>query len=45
MVGLYRALGAPTTTAVLVVLAYRALSFWLPTLLGFPLAAVLERSR
>jgi uncharacterized protein (TIRG00374 family) len=42
MVGLYVALGVPATTAVLVVLAYRGLSFWLPTLIGFPLAAVLQ---
>jgi len=44
MIGLYSALGVSTTTAVLVVLAYRGLSFWLPTLLGFPLAARLERA-
>jgi hypothetical protein len=42
MVGLYVALGVPATTAVLVVLAYRGLSFWLPTLIGIPLAAVLQ---
>jgi glycosyltransferase 2 family protein len=43
MIGLYAALGVPTTRAVLVVLAFRGLSFWLPTLLGFPVAAQLER--
>lgn len=43
MVGLYVALGVPATTAVLVILAYRVLSFWLPTLVGFPLAALLQR--
>ena len=35
MVGLYVALGVPPATAVLVVVAYRGLSFWLPTLIGF----------
>jgi hypothetical protein len=44
MVGLYAALGVATTTAVLVVLAFRSLSFWLPTLLGIPFALVLERA-
>jgi uncharacterized protein (TIRG00374 family) len=44
MVGSYVALGVPTTTAVLVVLAYRGLSLWLPTLIGFPLAALLQHS-
>ena len=45
MVGLYVALGVSPTTAVLVVLAYRGLSFWLPTLIGFALAAVFQRTR
>jgi hypothetical protein len=44
MVGLYRALGVRSSVAVVVVLAYRTLSFWLPTLTGFPLA-VLEQRR
>jgi uncharacterized membrane protein YbhN (UPF0104 family) len=26
-------------------MAYRGLSFWLPTLIGFPIAAVLEHRR
>ena len=43
MVALYRALGVPATTAVLVVLVYRALSFWLPMLLGFLMATILQR--
>jgi uncharacterized membrane protein YbhN (UPF0104 family) len=43
MVGLYVALGIPSATAVLVVLAYRGLSFWLPTLIGFALAPLLQR--
>ncbi|HYV97033.1 MAG TPA: YbhN family protein [Gemmatimonadaceae bacterium] len=44
MVGLYKALGEHTATAVLVVLAYRVLSFWAPTLIGAPVAVVLQRS-
>jgi hypothetical protein len=44
MVGLYRAVGVATAIGVPVILAYRAMSFWLPTLIGFPLAATLERS-
>jgi uncharacterized membrane protein YbhN (UPF0104 family) len=43
MVALYAALGVPASTAVLVVLAYRGLSFWLPTLLGFLIATLLHR--
>jgi uncharacterized protein (TIRG00374 family) len=43
MVALYAALGVPRSTAVLVVLAYRGLSFWLPMLLGFGIAALLQR--
>jgi uncharacterized protein (TIRG00374 family) len=42
MVGVYAAFGVPTSVAVLVVLAYRGLSFWFPTLIGFALVAVLE---
>jgi uncharacterized protein (TIRG00374 family) len=45
MVGLYVALGVPPATTVLAVLAYRGLSFWLPTLIGFALAALLQRAR
>lgn len=44
MVALYTGLGVPASTAVVVVLAYRVLSFWIPTLLGFPLVSYLERS-
>ena len=44
MVALYTGLGVPAATAVVVVLAYRVLSFWMPTLLGFPLVPFLERS-
>lgn len=43
MVRLYTALGVPESVAVVVVLAYRVLSFWVPTLIGFPVAAYLTR--
>ncbi|KPK02369.1 MAG: hypothetical protein AMJ56_21045 [Anaerolineae bacterium SG8_19] len=44
MVALYTGLSVPAAIAVVVVLAYRVLSFWIPTLLGFPLVPFLERS-
>jgi len=44
MVGLYTGLGIPSPTAVVVVLGYRVISFWIPTLLGFPIAAYLQES-
>jgi len=44
MVGLYSTLGVPRPIAVVVVLAYRLLSFWLPTLAGVALATYFERS-
>jgi uncharacterized protein (TIRG00374 family) len=43
MVGLYTGLGVSNSVAVVVVLAYRILSFWLPLLLGFPMILVLEK--
>jgi uncharacterized protein (TIRG00374 family) len=43
MVALYQALGVPGGEAVVVILSYRLLSFWIPVLLGFPLAVVLDR--
>jgi len=43
MVGLYVLLGVPKTGAVIVVLVYRLLSFWLPTLIGIALVPYLER--
>lgn len=45
MVALYGSLGIPNTTAVVVVGAYRLISFWIPSLVGFPIAAYLQRSR
>ena len=44
MVGLYSTLGVPRPIAVVVVLAYRLVSFWLPTLAGVALATYFERS-
>jgi uncharacterized protein (TIRG00374 family) len=45
MVGFYAGLGVPAPVTVVVVLAYRILSFWLPLLLGFPLIMVLQKKR
>jgi uncharacterized protein (TIRG00374 family) len=44
MVLLYNGLGVPTAVTVVVVLAYRTLSFWIPIGLGFPLALYLQRT-
>jgi len=44
MTGLYTGLGISSSVAVVVVLAYRIISFWLPLLLGFPLVLYLERN-
>ena len=44
MVGLYTVLGAAKPSTVVVVLAYRLLSFWIPTLFGLALIPYLERS-
>ncbi|MGA8871949.1 MAG: YbhN family protein [Candidatus Acidiferrales bacterium] len=44
MVGLYVLLGTPRPIAVIAVLAYRLLSFWIPTLAGLALIPYLERS-
>lgn len=35
----------PHATTVVIVLGYRLLSFWIPSILGFPVAAFLERIR
>jgi uncharacterized membrane protein YbhN (UPF0104 family) len=43
MAALYDGLGVPDGVTVVVILTYRFISFWLPTLLGFPLAPYLER--
>lgn len=43
MAALYKGLGVPDGVTVVVILTYRVLSFWLPTLLGFPLVPYLQR--
>ena len=43
MAAIFTAAGVPNAVAVVVVLVYRFLSFWLPSLLGFPLVPVLQR--
>ena len=42
MVALYHGFGVPTATAVLVVLAYRVIAFWMPNLLGFGIIPLLQ---
>lgn len=42
MAALYSSLGVPKAVAVLVILAYRILSLWIPTVIGFPIAAILQ---
>jgi hypothetical protein len=44
MAALYSGLGVPNAVTVLVILAYRIISFWVPTLLGFPLVIYLQRT-
>jgi uncharacterized membrane protein YbhN (UPF0104 family) len=42
MTALYTGLGVPNAVVVVVVLIYRFFSFWLPSLLGFPLVPYLQ---
>lgn len=42
MVALYHGFGVPTSTAVLVVLGYRVIAFWMPNLLGFGIIPLLH---
>jgi hypothetical protein len=44
ILGLYGTLGVPRPITVVVVLAYRLLSFWLPTFVGIALATYFEHS-
>ncbi|WP_440948368.1 lysylphosphatidylglycerol synthase transmembrane domain-containing protein [Methanosarcina sp. T3] len=44
MIALYTGLGVPGSLAVVVVLGYRVFSFWIPTLVGFPIAFYLQRT-
>ena len=43
MVALYTSLKVPNAISVVVILGYRMISFWLPTLLGFLAAAYLSQ--
>ena len=43
MVAMYEVLGVPGGVVVVVILSYRLISFWIPVLLGLPLAFLLER--
>ena len=43
MVALYDKLGVPDPVTVVVVIAYRLVSFWLPSLIGFPLIALMQK--
>lgn len=43
MVALYTGLGVPGSIAVVVILSYRMFSFWIPTLVGFPIAFYLQK--
>jgi hypothetical protein len=42
MAALYTGLGVPNAVAVVVILVYRFFSFWLPSLVGFPLVPYLQ---
>lgn len=44
MTALYISMGVPNHVAVVVVLGYRLISFWIPTLLGIPLAFYFQRT-
>jgi uncharacterized protein (TIRG00374 family) len=45
MAALYGGLGVPASAAVVAVLTYRLFSFWLPALIGIPIAAALQSRR
>ena len=45
MVGLYTGLGVPNSVAVVLVLAYRLISFWIPLFLGFPILLILRKNK
>jgi len=44
MAALYTSLGIPNATAVVVILGYRLISFWIPSILGFPIATYLQNT-
>ncbi len=43
MAALYTGLGVPGSIAVVAILSYRVFSFWIPTLVGFPIAFYLQK--
>lgn len=43
MAALYTGLGVPGPIVVVVILSYRMFSFWIPTLIGFPIAFYLQK--
>ena len=45
MTALYGGLGVPANIAVVAVLTYRLISFWLPALIGIPIAVTLQSPR
>jgi uncharacterized protein (TIRG00374 family) len=45
MTALYGGLGVPASIAVVGVLTYRLISFWLPAILGVPIAITLQSSQ
>jgi uncharacterized protein (TIRG00374 family) len=45
MTALFGGLGVPANAAVIAVLTYRLFSFWLPALIGIPIAATLQSRR
>jgi glycosyltransferase 2 family protein len=44
MTAIFVSLGVPSHIAVVAILTYRLISFWLPTLIGIPIAVVLQAS-
>ncbi|HUJ13643.1 MAG TPA: YbhN family protein [Thermoanaerobaculia bacterium] len=45
MAAIYAGLGVPTAAAVVAVLVYRLISFWIPALIGIPIAVALHAQR
>jgi uncharacterized protein (TIRG00374 family) len=45
MAALFGGLGVPANAAVVAVLTYRLISFWLPSLIGIPIAVTLQARR
>jgi uncharacterized protein (TIRG00374 family) len=44
MTAIYVSMGVPNHVTIVVILGYRLISFWIPTLLGFPLALYLQQT-